>query len=108
VDVSLTAKESGYSVCVADTGCGIASADRPYIFDRFYRADKSRSRKEPGAGGGAGLGLAIAKWIAELHAGVVRLKNSDPHGSVFCVELPSDNRRKPEPEPRQDASVQAR
>jgi signal transduction histidine kinase len=88
VEVSLTASHGRYRICVADTGCGIPSADQPYIFDRFYRADKSRSRQQPGAGSGAGLGLAIAQWITHLHNGGIRLEKSDQHGSVFCVELP--------------------
>jgi two-component system OmpR family sensor kinase len=45
VEVSMTASHGGYKIYVADTGCGISTADRPYIFDRFYRADKSRSRQ---------------------------------------------------------------
>jgi heavy metal sensor kinase len=88
VEVSLTASRGRYRICVADTGCGIPTADQPYIFDRFYRADKSRSRQQPGAGSGAGLGLAIAQCITNLHNGSIRLEKSDQHGSVFCVELP--------------------
>jgi heavy metal sensor kinase len=103
IRVSLTAKEDRYTVCVADSGCGIAASDQPHIFDRFYRADKSRSRREPGAGGGAGLGLAIAKWVAELHGGTIRLENSGPHGSVFCVDLPFPMQHEPKAEPLQDA-----
>jgi heavy metal sensor kinase len=95
IRMSLMALEDRYTVCVADTGCGISAANQPRIFDRFYRADKSRSRREPGAGGGTGLGLAIAKWVAELHGGTIRLENSGPHGSVFCVELPMQTQRKP-------------
>lgn len=88
VDVSLSVTASAYRLCVADTGCGIPPADQPYIFDRFYRADKSRSRRQPGSGGGAGLGLAIAQWITQLHRGRIWLERSDSQGSVFCVELP--------------------
>lgn len=74
---------------VADNGLGISPADQPYIFNRFYRADKSRSRKDPGAGSGAGLGLAIAQWIACLHQETVRLEKSDVRGTVFSAWLPS-------------------
>jgi heavy metal sensor kinase len=88
VEVSLTASHAGYWINVADTGCGISPADQPFIFDRFYRADKSRSRRQAGAGSGAGLGLAIAQWITILHNGRIRLEKSDQQGSVFCVELP--------------------
>jgi signal transduction histidine kinase len=68
---------------VADSGPGIPAADRPRIFDRFYRADVARGR------GGAGLGLAIAKWIVDEHHGTLQVdsNNSEP-GSVFRVALP--------------------
>jgi heavy metal sensor kinase len=88
VEVSLTELPGAYKICVADTGIGIAVSDQPYIFDRFYRADKSRSRRQPGGGSGAGLGLAIAQWITHLHEGTIRLAQSDEHGSVFFVDLP--------------------
>jgi heavy metal sensor kinase len=88
VKVSLTASQGLYRICVSDTGCGIFTADQPYIFDRFYRGDKSRSRQHPGAGTGAGLGLAIAQWITHLHGGNIRLEKSDQHGSVFRLDLP--------------------
>jgi signal transduction histidine kinase len=88
VNASLEALPNAYRICVADTGCGIPSADQPFIFDRFYRADKSRSRRQPGAGSGAGLGLAIARWISRLHHGRIWLERSAPNGSLFCVELP--------------------
>jgi two-component system OmpR family sensor kinase len=89
VDVSLMLSQGTYKLCVADTGCGISAPDQPYIFDRFYRADKSRSRQQSGVGSGAGLGLAIARWIAHLHNGTIRLEKSDQYGSVFCVEMPA-------------------
>jgi heavy metal sensor kinase len=88
IEVSLTASHGRYRISVADTGCGISTVDQPYIFDRFYRADKSRSRQHPGAGSGAGLGLAIAQWITHLHGGNIRLEKSDLHGSVFRLDLP--------------------
>ena len=88
VQVSLVKAGGSYRIRVADTGPGVAPADQPYIFDRFYRADKARSRRQPGAGGGAGLGLAIGRWITQLHAGRLYLERSDSGGSVFCVELP--------------------
>jgi two-component system OmpR family sensor kinase len=88
VNVSLDRAYGSYRIRVADTGCGIAVQDQARIFDRFFRADKSRSRKEPGAGSGAGLGLAIAQWIAGIHHGRLWLERSDASGSVFCMELP--------------------
>ena len=70
---------------VLDTGLGISPDDIPYVFDRFYRADKARSR----AGGGAGLGLAISQWIAEAHGGSIRVVSAVGEGSTFTVSLPT-------------------
>jgi signal transduction histidine kinase len=88
VDLVLRAPGDEYEIQVSDTGCGIAAPDQPFIFDRFFRADKSRSRRDPGAGSGAGLGLAIAKSIVELHKGELKLERSGPSGSMFSVRLP--------------------
>jgi two-component system OmpR family sensor kinase len=88
VDLVLRAAGDEYEIQVSDTGCGIAAPDQPFIFDRFFRADKSRSRRDPGAGSGAGLGLAIAKSIIELHKGELKLEHSGPSGSMFSVRLP--------------------
>lgn len=68
---------------VADTGLGIAPEHLPYIFDRFYRVDKARSR----ASGGTGLGLAIVKAIAEQHGGRVDVASQPEKGSTFTVRL---------------------
>ena len=69
---------------VQDTGIGIAEEDLPHVFDRFYRADRARSR----ADGGAGLGLAIGAWIADVHGGRLRVESEPRLGSAFHVELP--------------------
>ncbi|RIH81559.1 Alkaline phosphatase synthesis sensor protein PhoR [Calidithermus terrae] len=69
---------------VADTGVGIAPEDLPHVFERFYRADRARSR----AVGGSGLGLAIARWIAEQHGGGIRLESELGKGTVAVVRLP--------------------
>ena len=71
-------------VRVADSGIGIPEADRPRVFERFYRVDKARSREL----GGTGLGLAIVKHIVEGHGGLVWVEGNDPHGSRFIVRLP--------------------
>ena len=71
-------------VVVADSGIGIPEADRPRVFERFYRVDKARSREL----GGTGLGLAIVKHIVEAHSGLVWVEGNLPRGSRFVVHLP--------------------
>ncbi len=77
-----------YVLSIMDTGEGIPSELEQKIFERFYRADKLRSRSESELGG-AGLGLSIARWIAETHHGRLELTRSDTTGSTFTVFLPS-------------------
>jgi signal transduction histidine kinase len=69
---------------VADTGIGIPDADRPRVFERFYRVDKARSREM----GGTGLGLSIVRHIVEGHAGKVWAEGNQPKGSRFVIHLP--------------------
>jgi two-component system, OmpR family, sensor histidine kinase BaeS len=69
---------------VTDTGDGIPAADLPFIFERFYRADKSRARTT----GGAGIGLAIVKQIVSSHGGTIEAASVLGHGSEFTVRLP--------------------
>jgi heavy metal sensor kinase len=84
VTVSLMSS-NGFAVAeVRDTGIGVAAEDLPYIFDRFYRADKARSREL----GGVGLGLSIARWEAEAHGGSIAVQSTVGKGSVFQVRLP--------------------
>ena len=72
-------------VTVIDTGIGIAPDDLPYVFERFYRVDKSRSR----AGGGSGIGLTIARHIVEAHGGVIEASSSGKgQGSTFTFTMP--------------------
>jgi signal transduction histidine kinase len=71
-------------IAVADTGSGIAPDELPYIFDRFYRPDKSRSR----ASGGSGLGLAIVKQLVEAHQGRVWVESQPERGTTFFFTVP--------------------
>ncbi len=66
---------------VADTGCGIATADLPYVFDRFWQAQKDRR-------GGAGLGLAIAKGLVEAHGGQMWVESTPGRGTTFFFTIP--------------------
>ena len=84
VTVALTKTETSAIVSVSDTGIGIEATDLENIFDRFYRADKARSRES----GGAGLGLAIGRWIAESHGGTIAVESKPGAGSSFRVTLP--------------------
>jgi two-component system, OmpR family, sensor kinase len=77
-----------YALSVTDTGAGIPAELQARIFERFFRADKARSRSE-GDTGGAGLGLSIALWIAEAHHGRLELTRSDATGTMFTAWLPA-------------------
>jgi two-component system sensor histidine kinase BaeS len=84
VRVALDHADGRARLSVSDTGEGIAVEDLQRVFDRFYRADKARSRGT----GGAGLGLAIVKWIAEAHGGSVEAASAPGYGSTFVLALP--------------------
>jgi signal transduction histidine kinase len=87
VAVSTRRKGDAVEVSVADTGVGIAPEDLPYVFERFYRSDRSRSR----ATGGAGLGLTIAKQIVEAHSGQIRVESELGQGTTFTFTLPMED-----------------
>ncbi|OPY75604.1 MAG: Sensor kinase CusS [Syntrophorhabdus sp. PtaU1.Bin153] len=74
----------GYArIDVKDSGTGISEEDIRFIFDRFYRADRSRRRES-----GSGLGLSISKWIAEAHGGSIEVESQPGQGSLFSMKLP--------------------
>ncbi|MGA3131499.1 MAG: HAMP domain-containing sensor histidine kinase [Terracidiphilus sp.] len=83
IDVALKVNSHQATVEVRDSGVGISAADLPHIFERFYRADPSRSNID-----GAGLGLAIAKWIAEMHHADLTVASELRKGTVFQLVLP--------------------
>ncbi|MCR2805877.1 sensor histidine kinase [Paenibacillus soyae] len=84
--LTITARDEGnwIRIVISDNGKGVPEADIPFVFDRFYRGEKSRSR----AFGGAGLGLAICKQIVEAHGGQIGLRSRPGEGAAFYVTLP--------------------
>ena len=87
VAVSTETKDGFVNILVKDTGIGIAEKDTSHIFDRFYRADESRSEANVF---GYGLGLSIAKRIVDIHRGKISVESKVGEGSTFMVSLPSD------------------
>jgi two-component system, OmpR family, sensor kinase len=86
IDISLSQRLHAATFTVRDTGIGIAASDLPYIFERFWRADRVRSRGSER--GGFGLGLAIGQYIAQAHGGTLTVTSRLGRGSVFTVTLP--------------------
>ena len=84
VTVSLVKEQSYAKIQVRDTGVGIPQDDLPYVFERFYKADKARTRSK----GGTGLGLAIARNIVEAHKGNITVDSVEKEGTTFTFYLP--------------------
>ncbi|MCY7961498.1 sensor histidine kinase [Bacillus inaquosorum] len=85
ITISLQKNDDGVMLMIADNGTGIAPEHLPHLFNRFYRADPSRSRKY----GGSGLGLAITKSIIDSHNGTIDVKSEIGRGTVFLIRLPA-------------------
>lgn len=83
IDVTLRRVGPSAVLVVRDTGIGIAENDLPHVFDRFFRADRARSR-DPG---GTGLGLSIARWIAEQHGAEISVASEPGRGTTFTVRF---------------------
>jgi two-component system OmpR family sensor kinase len=87
VELSLSQRVGGeIALTVRDSGIGISAAELPHVFDRFWRADRARSRASER--GGFGLGLSISQWIAQAHGGRITVQSRLGRGSVFTVILP--------------------
>lgn len=84
VRVSLNADHKYFFVKVADSGIGIPEAEQDYIFERFYRVDKARSRET----GGTGLGLSITKNVIQMHHGAIKVYSKEGEGTTFNVRVP--------------------
>lgn len=95
------AHEDLVRIAVVDQGIGIAKEDQDRVFERFYRADKARSR----ATGGTGLGLSIVKHVAADHGGTVELWSAPGRGSTFTLVLPRLHPAENEPDPEQEAAA---
>jgi two-component system OmpR family sensor kinase len=85
VRAELKQTADGYAISISDRGPGIPPDIQPHIFERFYRGDASRQRSQSD---GAGLGLALARWIATVHGGDVKLAHTSASGTTFEVQLP--------------------
>ncbi|MFG1883194.1 sensor histidine kinase [Micromonospora sp. NPDC049102] len=88
VTISARAADGQVIIAVADTGSGISPEHLPRVFDRFWRAERSRSRQT----GGSGLGLAIVRKLVEAHQGTVEVQSQPAKGSTFTVHLPTHPR----------------
>lgn len=95
INIVLRTSEKHNIIIISDNGIGISKEDLPHIFDRFYRADKSRTKMKENQHGGTGLGLSIAKIIIEQHRGRIQVESSLNEGTKFILLIP-----KPEEAPQ--------
>ncbi|WP_411335123.1 ATP-binding protein [Metabacillus indicus] len=89
IEIVLRSNADHISFSIADNGIGMSESDQKRIFERFYKADKSRTKT------GTGLGLSIVKKIVDIHGGKITVESELGRGSVFYVELPSQDHQKP-------------
>jgi signal transduction histidine kinase len=85
IEVSATDADGSVEVTIEDRGIGIAAEDLPHIFDRFWRADRARTR----SAGGTGLGLTIAKRLADKHRIVLSIESQPGNGTVVVCHIPA-------------------
>lgn len=88
IRINLRSSKFHLIIELADNGIGISTEDLPHVFDRFYRADKSRTKLKDNQHGGTGLGLSIAKIIIEQHGGSIHVDSELNKGTTFIVMLP--------------------
>ena len=86
VTVELTQTSNSANIKIKNTGMGISEDDLPLIFERFYRADKSRTRET----GGTGIGLALVRQVTDLHQGTITVQSKVGHETEFKVQLPKE------------------
>ena len=86
VTVELTQTSISTNIKIKNTGMGISEDDLPLIFERFYRADKSRTRET----GGTGIGLALVRQVTNLHQGTITVQSKVGHETEFIVQLPKE------------------
>jgi len=84
IRVKTYVEDQKVAIEVSDTGIGIKEENIQYIFDRFYREDKARTRET----GGMGLGLSIGQWIVAMHNGTIHVIRNENNGTTFIVKLP--------------------
>ena len=87
IQIDIADTKDACIIKVQDTGIGISEEDLPYIFERFYRTDKSRSR----ATGGTGIGLTIVASIIAAHGGTIAVDSTLGAGTTFTITLPKDS-----------------
>ncbi len=89
ISVEVFREKGNVFLRVSDTGVGIPAEDLPRVFDRFYRVDKSRSRKI----GGSGLGLSIVKWIVDAHRAHIEIQSDEGKGTAVTVHFPAEEEK---------------